>query len=153
MTEKKLKYIKGVGWRYETEHNQKRRYIGHRYNDVGTYLVTIVVEGRKPVFGSVAGNIKAHPTAPNYPATVLSPLGERVLNEELPKIPSIYFSFFSVISYGYRLGFIQLSRHSSAKIQFFHVKHAMTNHENDNEQPFSSPSSPTEANKTFPSPF
>ena len=90
MTEKKLKYIKGVGWRYETEHNQKRRYIGHRYNDVGTYLVTIVVEGRKPVFGSVAGDIKAHPTAPNYPATVLSPLGERVLNEELPKIHSIY---------------------------------------------------------------
>ncbi len=90
MTEKKLKYIKGVGWRYETEHNQKRRYIGHRYNDVGTYLVTIVVEGRKPVFGSVAGNINAHHTAPNYPATVLSPLGERVLNEELPKIHSIY---------------------------------------------------------------
>lgn len=29
----------------------------------------------------------------------------------------------------------------------------MTNHENDNEQPFSSPSSPTEANKPFSSPF
>ena len=29
----------------------------------------------------------------------------------------------------------------------------MTNHENDNEQPFSSPSSSTEANKPFPSPF
>ena len=51
MTDKKPKYIEGVGWRYETEHNQKRRFIGHRYNDVGTYLVTIVVKGRNP--GSV----------------------------------------------------------------------------------------------------
>ena len=90
MTEKKPKYIEGVGWRYETEHNQKRRLIGHRYNDVGTYLVTIVVKGRNPVFGTVVGNIKALPTAPNYPATVLSPLGERVLTEEIPKIHAIY---------------------------------------------------------------
>ena len=90
MTEKKPKYIEGVGWRYETEHNQKRRFIGHRYNDVGTYLVTIVVKGRNPVFGTIAGNIKALPSDTNYPATVLSPLGERVLNEELPKIHAIY---------------------------------------------------------------
>ncbi len=90
MTEKKPKYIEGVGWRYETEHNQKRRLIGHRYNDVGTYLVTIVVKGRNPVFGTIAGNIKALPSDTNYPATVLSPLGERVLNEELPKIHAIY---------------------------------------------------------------
>jgi len=90
MSEKKPKYIEGVGWRYETEHNQKRRFRGHRYNDVGTYLVTLVVEGRKPVFGSVAGNIKALPSATDYPATVLSPIGERVLHEELPKIHAIY---------------------------------------------------------------
>ena len=48
MTDKKPKYIEGVGWRYETEHNQKRRLMGHRYNDVGTYLVTIVVKGATP---------------------------------------------------------------------------------------------------------
>lgn len=90
MTDKKPKYIEGVGWRYETEHNQKRRLMGHRYNDVGTYLVTIVVKGRNPVFGTVAGHIKALPTDANYPATVLSPLGVRVLNEELPKIHAIY---------------------------------------------------------------
>ena len=77
MTAKKPKYIEGVGWRYETEHNQKRRFIGHRYNDVGTYLVTIVVKGRNPVFGRVAGNIRALPSDINYPATVLSPLGYR----------------------------------------------------------------------------
>jgi len=90
MQEKQLRYIEGVGWRYDIEHNQKRRYRGHRYNEVGTYLVTLVVEGRKPVFGSIAGNIKAKPNATDYPATVLSPLGEKVLREELPKIHAIY---------------------------------------------------------------
>jgi len=90
MTDKKPKYIEGVGWRYETEHNQKRRYRGHRYNDVGTYLVTLVVEGRKPLFGSISGNIKALSSATDYPATVLSALGEKVLREELPKIHAIY---------------------------------------------------------------
>lgn len=120
MTEKKPKYIEGVGWRYETEHNQKRRHKNHRYNDVGTYLVTIVVEGRMPVFGKINGNVKALPTSSGspivmpqattrtttslhsdcsaimnatanaYPATVLSPLGVKVLLEELPKIHAIY---------------------------------------------------------------
>lgn len=90
MAEKKPKYIAGVGWRYETEHSQKRRCPGHRYSEVGTYLVTLVVEGRKPVFGSVAGNIKALPSAADYPATELSPLGEKILREELPKIHAVY---------------------------------------------------------------
>lgn len=90
MSDKKPKYIEGVGWRYETEHNQKRRMHKHRYNDIGTYLVTLVVEGRKPVFGHISGNIKARPIAPDYPATVLSPLGEKVVREELPKIHAIY---------------------------------------------------------------
>lgn len=88
--EKRPKYIEGVGWRYETEHNQKRRHHSHRYNDVGTYLVTIVVEGRKPVFGHIEGDIKAHPNTAAYPSTVLSPLGVKLINEELPKIHAIY---------------------------------------------------------------
>ena len=80
MSDKKPKYIEGIGWRYETEHSQKRRRKKHRYNDVATYLVTIVVEGRKPVFGSIGST----------PAIVLSPLGVKVLNQEIPKIHAIY---------------------------------------------------------------
>lgn len=90
MADKKLKYVEGVGWRYEIEHSQKRRKNFHRYNDVGTYLVTMVVKGRMPVFGHIDGNIKARPTDYNYPTTVLSPLGERVIKDELPKINKIY---------------------------------------------------------------
>lgn len=88
--EKRPKYIEGVGWRYETEHNQKRRLHNHRYNDVGTYLVTIAVEGRRPVFGHIEGNIKAAPLSSDYPVTVLSPLGVKLVSEELPKIHAIY---------------------------------------------------------------
>lgn len=90
MSDKKPKHIEGIGWRYETVHSMKRRMKSHRYNEVGTYLVTIVVEARRPVFGKVDGNIKAHPSDPSYPVTVLSPLGERVIHEELPKIHTIY---------------------------------------------------------------
>lgn len=88
--DKRPKYIEGIGWRYDTEHNQTRRHHSHRYNDVGTYLVTIVVEGRKPVFGHIEGNVRAKPDTAEYPSTVLSPLGQKVLNEELPKIHNIY---------------------------------------------------------------
>lgn len=90
MEKKRPIYKEGIGWRYETEHNQKRRKQMHRYNDIGTYMVTIVVEERKPVFGHIEGNIKARPADHDYPTTVLSPLGEQVLREELPKIHAIY---------------------------------------------------------------
>lgn len=90
MSEKKPKYINGIGWRYDTEHHQKRRHCAHRYNDVGTYLITLVAEGRRPVFGHIGGSIGALPGSSGYPATVLSPLGIKVLREELPKIHAIY---------------------------------------------------------------
>lgn len=87
---KRPKYIEGVGWRYETEHSMNRRHHSHRYNDVGTYLVTIVVAGRKPVFGHIEGDIKALPHTADYPSTVLSSLGQKVLLEELPKMHAVY---------------------------------------------------------------
>ena len=91
MDEKKsLEWIGGVGWRYATEHNQKRRCQGHRYNEAGTYLVTITVAGRKPVFGRIEGDIRAKSGSESFPATVLSPLGESVLHDELPKIHATY---------------------------------------------------------------
>lgn len=90
MRDKKPKYIEGKGWRYDTEHSMKRRHRKNHYNEVGTYLVTIVVENRNPVFGFIEGNIKASSTDRDYPAIVLSPLGERVVKEEMPKIHAIY---------------------------------------------------------------
>lgn len=44
---------------------------GHDYYGIGTYLITLVVRGRKPLFGRL-GNDAAHPEMQ------LSPLGEAV---------------------------------------------------------------------------
>lgn len=90
MSDNKPIYIDGVGWRCEKKLSHKRRMRNHQYNEVGTYMVTIVVEGREPVFGHIKGNTRAHHDDGDYPATVLSPLGERVLREELPKIHEHY---------------------------------------------------------------
>ena len=43
---------------------QTRRMFGHNYAVPGTYEVTMVVEGRRPVFGEIVGTTKAGGEAP-----------------------------------------------------------------------------------------
>ena len=38
---------------HETKHSMKRRSPWHDYYRVGTYMLTLVVEGRKPVLGEL----------------------------------------------------------------------------------------------------
>ena len=40
----------------EIQHNMKRRTSYHNYRDKGTYMLTLVVEGRKPLFGTLEGD-------------------------------------------------------------------------------------------------
>ena len=69
------------------ENCQTRRMHGHDYAVPGTYEVTIVVAGRKPVFGEIVGTNKAKDEPPHlYPSV----LGQAVLNNELPKIHHYY---------------------------------------------------------------
>ena len=60
---------------------------GHNYAVPGTYEVTMVVEGRRPVFGEIVGTTKAGGEAPRLKP---SALGQAVLNEEIPKIHHYY---------------------------------------------------------------
>lgn len=53
-------------------------------------MVTIVVEGRKPVFGHIEGHAKGKPGTDNAPHMVLSELGRQVLEEETKKISHFY---------------------------------------------------------------
>ena len=69
------------------ESRQTRRMYGHNYADVGTYEVTMVVAGRRPVFGEIVGTTRAGGEAPHIKP---SPLGLALLNEELPKIHRYY---------------------------------------------------------------
>lgn len=90
MTDKKPTYIDGVGWRYETEHRHTRRHRTHNYNAIGTYLITLTVEDRNPVFGYVDGDLSATKGNANYAHLVPTALATRILNQELQKIHHFY---------------------------------------------------------------
>ena len=69
------------------EGSQTRRMHGHDYAIPGTYEVTMVVAGRRPVFGDIVGSVKAGGEAPRLEA---SALGRTVLEHEIPKIHHFY---------------------------------------------------------------
>ena len=72
------------------EHNQHRRAEWLDYGSTGLYMVTMCVEGRKPVFGHLVGSWKATRDSKDFPHIVLSPLAQRIIEEELPKISYKY---------------------------------------------------------------
>ena len=76
--------------RCETKHNQHRRSYWHDYYQKGLYMVTMVIEGRKPLFGSIVGHANGRQGTNDAPHIELSDLGQRVLNNEVPKIHQIY---------------------------------------------------------------
>lgn len=74
----------------ETRHNMKRRKPWHNYHQKGTYMLTLVVEGRLPVLGSLmmgAQGTDAH--------IELTPLGKCIYYEEIQKI-SYYYKMVEV---------------------------------------------------------
>ena len=67
--------------------NQTYRMKGHDYAVPGTYEITMVVAGRRPVFGKIVGTTRAGGEAPRLEP---SALGRAVLEDELPKISHVY---------------------------------------------------------------
>ena len=61
--------------------SMKRRCDGHDYEARQMYLITITVEGRRPLLGRVIGNPEAEEGAPDAPHIELSPLGKEVEQE------------------------------------------------------------------------
>ena len=55
-----------------------RRRDGHDYEARRMYLITITVEGRRPLLGHVVGNPEAVEGMPDAPHIELSPLGQAV---------------------------------------------------------------------------
>ena len=81
----------------ETHHNMKRRKPWHNYHRKGTYMLTLVVEGRRPVLGRlVMPSQSTQPTEPNEPTqqleahVELTELGKAIYHEEILKIPVYY---------------------------------------------------------------
>ena len=65
----------------EKKPSMQRRCVGHDYTGRMIYMVTMVVEGRRPLFGTVAGRSEAPPGSPDAPRVELSELGRRVRDE------------------------------------------------------------------------
>lgn len=76
--------------RYETKHNQHRRSYWHDYYQKGLYMVTMVIEGRQRLFGTIVGHAKGRQGTDEAPHILLSELGRRVFEEEVSKISSYY---------------------------------------------------------------
>lgn len=55
-----------------------RRRLGHDYEERRMYLITLTVEGRRPLLGHLAGNPQAPQGAEDAPHIVLTPLGKAV---------------------------------------------------------------------------
>ena len=75
---------------HEIQHSMKRRTPWHDYSRKGTYMLTLVVEGRVPLLGEVKGEADAPPGSPAAPYVECSALGNAILREELWKIHHFY---------------------------------------------------------------
>ncbi len=61
--------------RTEVIPSMTRRRIGHDYESRRMYLITMTVEGRRPILGEVVGNPNASEDSPDAPRTELNALG------------------------------------------------------------------------------
>ena len=65
----------------EKKPSMHRRCVGHDYTGRQIYMITIVTEGRRPLFGEVVGRSDAIEGSDAAPHIVLSELGQRVADE------------------------------------------------------------------------
>ena len=77
-------------------HSIKRRSPWHDYWRKGTYMLTLVVNGRKPLLGSLVA-VSEVSTSDLHARVELSILGRAIRDEEIKKINHLYFSAFSIL--------------------------------------------------------
>ena len=71
-------YEKQRAFAGELKPSMKRRAVDHDYHERRIYLVTLVVEGRRPLLGRLAGMVSAEPGTLDYPHIEPTPLGAAV---------------------------------------------------------------------------
>ena len=73
----------------EKKPSMLRRRVGHDYESRRIYLITMTVEGRRPLLGRLVGDAEAEEGSPEAPRIELSPLGKEV-KDCWTSIPSYY---------------------------------------------------------------
>lgn len=86
---KKETYQKQQQFAGEKKPSMKRRFVGHDYTDRQIYMVTMVIEGRRPLLGSVVGRSDAPADIEEAPRVELTALGQRI-SDEWWGIPNYY---------------------------------------------------------------
>ena len=81
--------ISETGFYVNKRPSMKRRMIGHDYTKRGRYLITLVVDGRRPLLGRLEGRADAIPGSPDFPRIIPTTLGQAVINE-LQGLPNYY---------------------------------------------------------------
>ena len=81
MADKKEERKDGGRFRRETIHNQHRRSFWHDYHEPGLYMLTMVIEGRKRLFGTIVGSAKGRQGSSEAPHVALSEFGRRLGGE------------------------------------------------------------------------
>ena len=71
-------YEKQKAFAGEKKPSMNRRMIEHDYQERQMYMITMVTEGRRPLFGQVAGRSDGAAGTPDEPHVVLTDLGRRV---------------------------------------------------------------------------
>ncbi|MBQ6964777.1 MAG: hypothetical protein IJP82_03690 [Bacteroidaceae bacterium] len=74
----KEEYEKHKPFAGEKKPSMLRRRVGHDYESRRIYLITMTVEGRRPLLGKLAGRSDAEKGTAEYPRVELSELGKRV---------------------------------------------------------------------------
>ena len=86
---KRETYEKQKAFAGEKKASMSRRLVGHDYTERMMYMVTIVVEGRRPLLGTAVGRADATADSPEAPRVQLTELGRRV-SQEWMGIPRYY---------------------------------------------------------------
>ena len=74
----------------ETKHHMKRRSPWHDYRERGTYMLTLVVEGRKPLLGRLVIEPNEELQVTKTARVELTALGKAIRDEEIRKIEEHY---------------------------------------------------------------
>ena len=82
--------------RAEVIPSMKRRRVGHDYESRRIYLITMTIEGRRPLLGEVVGNPNAPEDSPDAPRIALNALGKEV--ERLWRAIPTYYPEVEVIA-------------------------------------------------------
>ena len=71
-------YARQKAFAGEKKPSMQRRCVGHDYSQRQMYMVTMVTEGRLPLFGEVVGHSEAAEGSSTAPTMVLTELGRTV---------------------------------------------------------------------------